>query len=351
MLYRPGSFSQSDFRIVFYNVENLFDTTDDPLKNDDEFLPDGAMKWSPRKYREKLKNIARVVTAVGGMQSPALIGLCEIENDSVIFDLTHRSPLRKQEYRSVTSDSPDERGIDVALLYQQHQFRLLEKNEYEIIFNDKNTPPTRHILHAVGKIISGDTLDVFVCHFPSRRGGRRETEPARLDAATCLRGKVDSLFEVREKATIVIMGDFNDHPDNKSIFQTLKARSLNYHRSGKELYNLFFHRIKERNFGTYFFQGRWEVLDQFIVSGNLLSESNSVYIKGNEAHVFKPGFLLEKDPESGIDRPFRTYLGLRYLGGFSDHLPVYIDLRIPGVPHRGIAGHPGSKKSVALFEE
>ena len=313
---------------MFYNVENLFDTKDDLLKNDDEFLPDGNMNWTPRKYWDKLRNITRVITAVGGMQSPALVGLCEIENDSVIFDLTRRSPLRAQGYEYIVTNSPDERGIDVALLYQRHQFKLLENNEYEIVFRDKNTRPTRNILHAVGKIINSDTLDVFVCHFPSRGGGQRETEQARVDAATLLRYKVDSLFACRKKANIVIMGDFNDHPNDKSLFQTLKARSLNYHRADKELYNLFFHRMKETNFGSYFFQGRWEVLDQFIVSGNLLSESHSGYINDNGAHIFKPDWLLQDDNRFPSKRPFRTNLGPRYIGGFSDHLPVYLDLKI-----------------------
>lgn len=312
---------------MFYNVENLFDTMDDPDKNDNEFLPNGSMNWQPWKYWEKLRNITRVITAVGGMQSPALVGLCEIENDSVIFDLTRRSPLRAQDYEYIVTDSPDERGIDVALLYQRHQFNLLEKNEHEIIFRDKTTRPTRNILHAVGKIINGDTIDVFVNHWPSRGGGQRETEPARIDAALLLRSKVDSLFSLRERANIVIMGDFNDHPNDKSLFQTLQAKSLNDHRSDKELYNMFFHRLKERNFGTYFFQGRWELLDQFIVSGNLLSEGNSIYIKGNEAHIFKNDFLL-REGRYGNKEPFRTHLGPRYIGGFSDHLPVYLDLII-----------------------
>ncbi|MDO5523123.1 MAG: endonuclease/exonuclease/phosphatase family protein [Bacteroidia bacterium] len=323
-----ASFSQTDFRIMFYNVENLFDTVDDPDKNDDEFLPGAGMNWTPWKYWEKLRNITRVITAVGGMQSPALVGLCEIENDSVVFDLTRRSPLRAQSYEYIVTNSPDDRGIDVALLYQRHQFNLLQHHEYEIVFQDKTTRPTRNLLHAVGRIISGDTLDIFVCHWPSRSGGQRETEPARIHAAALLRNKVDSLFVVREKANIVVMGDFNDHPDNRSIFQTLGARSLNYHRSDKELYNMFFHRLKERNFGTYFFQGRWGMLDQFIVSGNLLADSSSVRIKNSEAHIFKPDFLLEDDPKFGGKRPYRTHLGPRYIGGFSDHLPVYMDLSV-----------------------
>ncbi len=326
------SFSQTGFRIMFYNVENLFDTIDDPLKNDDEFLPDGPMNWQPWKYWEKLRNITRVITAIGGMYSPALVGLCEIENDSVVYDLARRSPLRAQGYEYIVTHSPDERGMDVALLYQRHQFNLLDKNEYEVVFSDKVVRPTRNILHAAGRIVSGDTLDVFVCHWPSRSGGQRESEPARLDAATLLRRKVDSLFMIRKSTHIVIMGDFNDGPHDKSIFRMLKAKSRRHYRSDKELYNLFFHRLKEKDFGTYFFRGRWEVLDQFIVSGNLLREDNRIYIKGGEAHIFKPDFLLQEDKASGIKRPYRTHYGPRYVGGFSDHLPVYLDIAINSCP-------------------
>jgi len=160
------------------------------------------------------------------MQSPALVGMCEIENDSVIFDLTQRSPLRVQEYAYLVSDSPDERGIDVALLYQRHQFKLLESREYEIKVGKQNNHPTRNILHAVGNLINGDTLDVFVCHFPSRSGGARETEPLRIAAATLLRQKTDSLFLTRKDAHILIMGDFNDHPNNKSLLRTLRAQRV-----------------------------------------------------------------------------------------------------------------------------
>lgn len=324
----PGIVSQNLFRVMFYNVENLFDTKDDSLKNDNDFLPDGFMRWTPWKYWEKLRDITRVITAVGGMQSPALIGLCEVENDSVIFDLTRRSPLRTQEYAYLISDSPDDRGIDVALLYQRHQFRLLESREYEIRFSGRNLRPTRNILHAVGNLINGDTLDVFVCHFPSRSDGQRETEPLRVAAATLLRKKTDSLFRIREDAHILIMGDFNDHPDNKSLSQTLQAKRVTAKTDKKGLYNLFYHRMKERDFGSYKYQGRWEVLDQFMASGNLLMQSNTVSVDDNNAHIFKADFLLEEDTRYYGKKPFRTNLGPRYLGGFSDHLPIYMDLTI-----------------------
>lgn len=312
---------------MFYNVENLFDTRNDPEKNDEEFLPDGTMRWTYHKYQDKLRNIARVITAVGGMQSPALVGLCEVENDSVIFDLTRRSPLRAQEYEYIVTDSPDKRGIDVALLYQRHQFKLLEKNEYEVVFRDRGTRPTRNILHAVGQVVNGDTLDVFVCHLPSRSGGQLESEPARIDVARLLRSKADSLFVIRQNANILIMGDFNDHPDNKSLREILAAKKITKEISPNSLYNMFYHRLRESDFGTYFFRGRWEILDQFIVSGTLLSSSNSINIKDKAARVFKADFLL-REGRYGNKEPFRTHLGMRYLGGFSDHLPIVMDMVI-----------------------
>lgn len=318
--------SQNNFRIMFYNVENLFDTKNDPDHADDEFLPDGTMKWHSWKYWEKLKNISRVITAVGQMQSPALVGLCEIENDSVIFDLTRRSPLRAQQYEYLVTNSPDERGIDVALLYQRDQFRLICKYEYQIPFREKNKT-SRNILHVAGQLVNKDTLDVFVCHFPSRGGGQLATERSRIDAALLLKRKTDSLFQVRRNANIVIMGDFNDHPDDKSLSQSLDARSIKKEINDLKLYNLFRHRVNEKGFGTYKYQGKWEILDQFIVSGNLLHHG-SIEVKNNCAHVFNADFLLEKDERNGGKRPYRTNLGPRYIGGFSDHLPIYMNLVI-----------------------
>ena len=328
IIHNAEILSQNDFRIMFYNVENLFDTHDDPLKEDNDFLPDGFMRWTPWKYWEKLRNITRVITAVGGMQSPALIGMCEIENDSVLLDLTKRSPLRGQEYEYIITNSPDERGIDVALLYQRHQFKPLQTCEYEIRFSRKNIRPTRNILYVAGKILNGDTLDLFVCHFPSRSGGQRETEPARIETATLLKNKVDSLFTLRENTHIIIMGDFNDHPTDRSLSRILEAGSMQPPLQRNQLYNLFHHHIKESEFGTYKYQGQWEILDQFIVSGNLLMKENSLHVKNNEAHIFKADFLLEDDERYYGKRPYRTNVGPRYIGGFSDHLPIYMDMSV-----------------------
>ena len=328
VLFTLGIYSQSDFRVMFYNVENLFDTTDNPLKDDDDFLPDGFMRWTPWKYWEKLRNITRVITAVGEMNPPALVGLCEVENDSVLFDLTRRSPLRAQEYEYLITDSPDERGINVALLYQRHQFKLLEWYEYRINLERSGSRPTRNILHAVGELVNGDTIDVLVCHFPSRSGGQRETEPARVQSANMLRGKADSLLSVRAHPHCIIMGDFNDPPRSKSLSRVLNALKPDPPFRDNELYNLFFGHSRTGETGTYKYQGRWEVIDQIIVNGSLLREGNSLHIKDFEARIFHPDFLLEDDDRYYGRKPFRTSSGPRYLGGFSDHLPIYMDVMV-----------------------
>ncbi len=314
---------------MFYNVENLFDTNDDPLKDDNDFLPDGFMRWTPWKYWEKLKNITRVITAVGEMYSPALVGLCEVENDSVIFDLTKRSALRNQGYSYIITNSPDNRGIDVALLYQQHQFNLLEYTEYEITFSNKKRRPTRNILHAVGEVINGNLIDVFICHFPSRSEGVKESDQARNEAAALLKSKVDSIFLLREDANILIMGDFNDNPDSNCLSEVLKITSANNKKfEHNQLYNMLYLNADNKEMGTYKYKGRWEVIDNFIVSGNLLVAGNKVYIKNGEAKIYNESFLLEKDKNYYGKKPYRTNFGPRYNGGFSDHLPIFMNIII-----------------------
>ncbi len=326
ILVSPTASARERFRVMFYNVENLFDTEDNPLKNDDDFLPDGFYRWTPWKYWGKMRNITRVITAVGEMRSPALVGLCEVENDSVLFDLTRKSPLREQGYEYIITDSPDERGINVALLYQRHQFKLIDTKEYEVAFSHPRFGATRNILHVVGELINRDTLDVLVCHFPSRSSGQRVTEPARLETAALLRRKADSILAVRERPYCLMMGDFNDPPESKSLLHTIRAGRNEAPYLNNQLYNLFFDHSQNSESGTYKYQGKWEVIDQFIVNGALLRKESGIYIDGFEAHIFNADFLLEKDEKYYGHKPFRTNLGPRYHGGFSDHLPIYLDL-------------------------
>ena len=299
--------AQEPFRVMFWNVENLFDIKDDPHKNDNEFLPDAARHWNFFRYRDKLKNLAKGVIASGNEYVPDLVGLCEVENDSCIYDLVKRSPLREAGYRYVMTDSPDQRGIDVALLYQRGSFRLLQHQSIRIPHEQVERGPTRDILHVVGQVVSGDTLDVIVCHMPSRSGGQLESEPYRLFTARKLRQVADSLMDVRMNPYLVIMGDFNDYPTNRSLKEVLCGDD--------KLRNL----MKGMKGGTYRYRGEWGILDQFLVSEN-------VSVRGVE--ILRHPFLLEEDEKYGGEKPFRTYNGMKYQGGYSDHLPIVLDLWI-----------------------
>lgn len=323
-----GLMSQNPFRVMFYNVENLFDTKDNPDKDDDDWLPKGSQRWSNYRYWKKLKGISTVVDSVGEGYPPAIIGLCEIENDSVLFDLCKRSPLKKHKYRYVITNSKDDRGINVALLYQRDEFKLLNTQEYEPKFTDDSGKNSRNILHVTGRVISGDTLDVFICHFPSRVEGIKRTRPLRMQAAKLLRRKVDTVISMRKRANVVIMGDFNDFPEDASLVEGLKAQSLDGGVQANQLYNLFLGIPKDEQSGTYKYRGKWQLMDQVIVTGNLLLKNNRVSVKSQRAKIYKAGFLLESDEKYGGYKPRRTYVWRKYLGGVSDHLPIYIDLII-----------------------
>ena len=300
-----SALAQTPFRVMFWNVENLFDTKDDSLKNDNEFLPDATRHWTYSRYREKLKNLARGIIASGDEYVPDLVGLCEVENDSCIHDLIRRSPLREAGYRYVMTDSPDQRGIDVALLYQRGSFRLLQHHSIRIPHKQVKRDPTRDILHVVGKVVSGDTLDVFVCHMPSRSGGPLENEPYRMFTAKVLRQVVDSVMDVRTNPHLVVMGDFNDYPTNRSVNEVLCGDG--------RLNNL----MKDKKEGTYCYRGEWGMFDQFLVSGQ---------VAATNVQIVRFPFLLEEDDKYGGEKPFRTYNGMKYNGGYSDHLPILMEM-------------------------
>jgi len=297
--------AQDSFRVLFWNSENLFDCKDDLKKNDNEFLPDAIRNWTYFRYRDKVKNLAKGIIASGNEYVPDLVGLCEVENDSCLYDLTRRSPLKEAGYRYVMTDSPDQRGIDVALLYQRGSFKLIQHQSIRIPFKQVKKAPTRDILHVVGKVVSGDTLDVWVVHYPSRRGGKAKSEPYRLLVAEILKHAVDSVMQVRQNPNVVIMGDFNDGPSSPVMKKLCSdGRLVNLMQGKKE--------------GTYRYRGAWEILDQFLVSEN---------VRTKNAEVLQHPFLLEEDEKYGGDKPFRTYNGMRYQGVFSDHLPIILDLQ------------------------
>ena len=332
------------FRVMSWNVENLFDTHHDTLKNDNEFLPDAIRHWNYTKYKKKLADMARVITAVGEWNPPALVGLCEVENDSVLRDLTRRSPLKELSYRYVMTSSPDLRGIDVALLYQRDLFKLLSFRSIPVP-SFKHHRPTRDLLHVSGLLLTGDTLDVFVCHLPSRSGGAKESEPYRLYAAQILRTEVDHILNIRSHPQVIIMGDFNDYPTNQSIQKVLEAEAppittqdpastLNSTNrstivpSSLKLYHLLARKAKSKSFGSYKYRGEWGLLDHLIVSGTLLNQSSHFFTSEERANVCLLPFLVKDDEKYGDKEPFRTYKGMKYQGGISDHLPVYADFEL-----------------------
>ncbi len=265
-----------------------------------------------------------MIVATGVKDVPDLVGLCEVENDHCMKDLTEYSPLREAGYRYVMTDSPDQRGIDVALLYQRGSFKLLGKNSIRIPNEEIDRTPTRDILHVTGQVLSGDTLDVFVCHMPSRSGGEEKSEPYRLFTAQILHASVDSLMNVRRHPNILIMGDFNDYPTNNSIAKVLGAVAPKGEVQATKLYNL----MDGRKDGTYRYRGEWGILDQLIVSGFLLQGHAGIRTSYDKAQIVRFPFLLEEDEKYGGDIPFRTYWGRKYHGGFSDHLPVCVDFEI-----------------------
>jgi predicted extracellular nuclease len=316
------------FRVMSYNTENYMDYRHDSLSAVSEFSPTGMRAWNSSRYRQKRDKIAKVIVAVGEWNPPALVALCEIENQAVLEDLTLRSPLRNLNYQISHFESPDPRGIDVALLYQPKQFKPYHQAPITIHFTNSPHQRTRDILYVAGTLRNNDTLHVFVNHFPSRLGGELESENSRIAVATVLRQKVDSLFQDNPHANILIMGDFNDYPDNFSVNETLRALSERTLTETPSLYNLFYTTHKEGEIGSYKHNGQWGMLDQIIASSHLFNGGGHTYINPGSAQVFAPDFLLEEDESGFGKRPFRTYVGIKYHEGFSDHLPVYVDLVI-----------------------
>lgn len=309
---------QQDFRVMFYNVENLFDTYDDPSKNDNEFLPNGTMRWAPGRYYRHLRKTAQVISAIGEWGTPAICGLCEVENDTVLVHLLNRTPLREQHYSYCITTGNDPRGINVALIYQRDKFKYLGHSSERIPFSNKRKR-SRDILHVWGELINGERLDIFVCHFPSRSGGEKESEPDRLDAAKFLRKLCNSIYKANNKANIIVMGDFNDNPYDKSMQTLLKGSQKKY-----DLVNLFGDPEKLNFHGTHKFQGEWSQLDQMIISRNWNN-----HLKKNSAQIFAPDFLLSKKNNRGEQNPLRKYTGKTYKGGYSDHLPIVADFSLP----------------------
>ena len=311
-------FLSSLLTLVSLNCENLFDCRHDSLKNDIEWTPEGDNRWTRTRYWHKLNNIGREILACGdrppeisdekspekAWRLPDLVALCEVENDSVLHDLTKRSLLRNARYEYVMTESPDLRGIDVALLYSPFTFRPIRHHAIRIE-PLKDMRPTRDILYVCGQVVSGDTLHVFVVHAPSRSGGEAVTQPHRLQVANRLIEAVDSVFQLHPEAKILVAGDFNDYAENKSI-RRIEESLIDISRNATG---------RNGAKATYRFQGEWGSLDHIFASKAMADRMV-------ECYIFDAPFLLEDDETYGGVKPRRNYNGPRYLKGFSDHLPL-----------------------------
>lgn len=305
--------------LAFYNLENLFDTRDDPYTLDDDFLPDGELQWSESRYRRKLNRLGKAILGIGTDQAgmpPAVVGMAEVENAAVLRDLLQVSDLRSQPYAYVHADSPDERGIDTALIYHQEFFDVQEKEVYPLlIYSDSGERDyTRDILRVSGSL-KGDHLHVLVNHWPSRRKGSQETDVKRLQASALLQSVCTELYAKDPQARIILMGDFNDDPFSPSIQQLVDS---GFHNPMQEL-------SRKYRLGSLVHQARWNLFDQILLSSDFLHKTpgRHEFLGGN---VYNDHQLKEWNGRFK-GNPFRTYAGRRYLGGTSDHFPVYVQLR------------------------
>ncbi len=320
-IYFAGIYAQKadKYRIMFYNVENFFDINDDTLTDDNSFLPDGLMRWNYSRYSGKLNSLYRTIVAAGEWQIPSIVAMCEVENRGVLQDLIYKTYLLKYSFGIIHEDSPDPRGIDVCLIYNRESSSLISYR-YLVPQNiDGNPLQTRSILYSKF-LIFNDTLHLIVNHWPSRRGGALAGKAYRSMISGIVKNLCDSISSAC-RGKIVICGDFNSTPDDSEI------RSLTANASHSELINLSESRYVGKG-GSYRYRGAWEMIDQFIVSGSLLNSVTGLNTCQEGIRIFDSPFLLEKDPVYPGNTPFRTYKGYRYNGGFSDHLPVLLDLAV-----------------------
>jgi hypothetical protein len=306
--------------IIFYNVENLFDTLNNPGINDEDFTPEGKKGWNTKLYLAKLAKLSEAITYPTNY--PLMIGLAEIENTHVVRDLVLTPPLNRERYRVAHFDSPDGRGIDVALAYDLERFYVLHKEPVRIRFAGDERP-TRDILYVKGLLQDSIVLHVFVNHWPSRLGGEEESRYKRVAAAKALRHKTDSIMNADRLPNILIMGDMNDHPNNVSVNQTLGATHPNNAAPGKFV-NLLYP-AHDKGLGTHSYKGEWGVLDHLIVSYPLHTGKAKIRVMPQDSHILYEDFLIFTN-KTGEKSPNRSFVGDKYVGGYSDHLPVYLYL-------------------------
>ncbi|NQY06168.1 MAG: endonuclease [Flavobacteriaceae bacterium] len=318
MLQHPNK-DTNIYTIAFYNLENLFDTRNNPYTLDDDFTPRGKKNWTDKRYKRKLKKLGRAISYAGfykSFQTPVIVGVAEVENQKVLRDLTKSKHLRDHDYSIAHFDSSDERGIDVGLLYKADLFDIHETNTIRVDLVDEQGMPdyTRDILYVKGTLLK-EEIHLLVNHWPSRRGGSEKTEHKRLTASETLSGKINHLLYENPDANIIVMGDFNDDPHSKSMEQLLEIQ---------QLYNPM-QKLFSMNRGSLNHNFHWNLFDQIILTHNFFEYKPNT-LSFLHADIFDDEFLREWQGKNK-GNPFRTFKGRRYLGGYSDHYPVYIHLK------------------------
>jgi len=309
--------SPEAYSIAFYNVENLFNTKDDSDAKDEEFTPTGKKKWTAQRYEDKLKRLGKVMQELGDADGPELLGLCEVENADALQDLLEVGGLAEKGYAAIHTDSPDPRGIDVCVLYKTGIFKPTKAEKVYVRYPNSGRR-TRDVLHVEGTL-RGEQVHLFVVHFKSRGGGQLRTEPKRMYASRVVRLAANEILKKDPKANIAIMGDFNDTPKDNSLTIGLEAvKKPDY--THKQLLNPFY-TFAEKGEGTYNYKGQWNCLDQILLSEGFTDDRGA--IRFEKAGIFKPSYIQKEG------KPYRTFSRDEYIGGYSDHFPIYINLTTP----------------------
>lgn len=313
--------------VAFYNLENLFDTSNDSLTFDDARTAEGKDRWTQKKYQKKISDLAKVLSLIGRDvrgTSPDLIGLCELENRAVLQDLLSHENLMAEDYGLIHYDSPDERGIDVALLYRMSSFIPFTQKSQRLLLQhlDGYRDYTRDLL-IVGGMMDGSEIFILVNHWPSRSGGENRSRPHRIAAAGLNLRVMDSIRRRNPFSSFLLMGDFNDNPTDVSLKKVLNSRGKRSAVEEDDLYNPM-ESLYRKGIGSLGYRDQWHLFDQILVSKNLLTGNNHGY-RLWKAGVFNPSYLITREGRlKGY--PYRTYTSGNYTGGYSDHFPVYLYL-------------------------
>jgi len=319
---------QETIRVAFWNMENFFDPFVDSTRAYNAFTEDGMQHWTKSRFYKKRNSMYKAILAMSENRPLGIIGMCEVENEYVLSAIFDQTPLKKHNYRFVHYEGPDKRGIDPAIVYSLDHFQLVESAVFPYYNPEDTAYHSRDILYAkfIGK--QNDTLHIFVNHWPSRYSGELETVGSRSCSAAILRAKVDSICASMPEgyqAKIIMMGDLNDCPTDPSVYDVLRARHPSEMEEGC-LVNLFGKKDGLGFEGTLKHQADWQIFDQIIVTEGVMDDREGLHYQEGSARIFHADFMLEDDEVYHGKKLFRTYIGPRYFGGFSDHLPVYIDL-------------------------